>query len=255
MADQTYTEAELKKMKLPELRLIAEGYEGINIKQKKADLIESILAQVEEEDDELEDDELEDDELEDDEEELEEDELEDEDDELEDDDEVDDEEEDELDDDEELDDEDLELPEEDEELDDEPEPETKKKTKAKAPEVKKPEPAGDTYTAKQVATRIGTDAKVLRKFLRSPESTIEAVGQGGRYEFAKADLPLLKEEFDKWNTVRPKRTSTPKVAGAIEEPRRKAEEADLPEEELEIDDELFEDVELDDDEFDDEEDD
>lgn len=58
----------------------------------------------------------------------------------------------------------------------------------------------ETYTAKQVATRLGTDAKTMRKFFRSKNSTVEPVGQGGRYEFAAKDLPLIKREFDAWQT-------------------------------------------------------
>ncbi len=55
-----------------------------------------------------------------------------------------------------------------------------------------------TYSAKQVATRIGTDAKSLRKFFRTHSSLVEAVGQGGRYEFAGDDIPRIKEEFEAW---------------------------------------------------------
>lgn len=56
-----------------------------------------------------------------------------------------------------------------------------------------------TYSAKQVATRIGTDAKTLRKFFRSSASPFEAVGQGGRYEFPAKELPEIKKLFDRWN--------------------------------------------------------
>lgn len=56
----------------------------------------------------------------------------------------------------------------------------------------------DSYTAKQIATRIGTDPKTLRKFFRSPASTVEPVGQGGRYEFDASDLPKIREEFERW---------------------------------------------------------
>lgn len=59
-------------------------------------------------------------------------------------------------------------------------------------------PDRPSYTAKQVATRCGTDAKTLRKFLRSSHSTAEPVGQGGRYEFDASDLPLIKREFAAW---------------------------------------------------------
>jgi hypothetical protein len=61
----------------------------------------------------------------------------------------------------------------------------------------------ETYSAKQVATRIGTDAKTLRKFFRSPKSTFTAVGQGGRYEFPKSELPAIKEAFDAWKNGKP----------------------------------------------------
>lgn len=56
----------------------------------------------------------------------------------------------------------------------------------------------DSYTAKQVAMRCGSDAKTMRKFFRSSHSTIEPVGQGGRYEFEAADLPKIKKEFIAW---------------------------------------------------------
>ena len=71
----------------------------------------------------------------------------------------------------------------------------------------------DSYTAKQVAMRCGTDAKTMRKFFRSNHSTTEAVGQGGRYEFDAKDLPKIKEEFAAWLT----RSSVkrPKIAPEI----------------------------------------
>lgn len=74
----------------------------------------------------------------------------------------------------------------------------------------------ETYTAKQIATRCGTDAKTMRKFFRSNNSTVEPVGQGGRYEFDSRDFPKIKSEFDAWrnkSNARPK--PTPKVAEAV----------------------------------------
>lgn len=56
----------------------------------------------------------------------------------------------------------------------------------------------ETYTAKQVAARCGTDSKTMRKFFRSNNSTVEPVGQGGRYEFDAKDFPQIKREFDAW---------------------------------------------------------
>ncbi len=57
----------------------------------------------------------------------------------------------------------------------------------------------ETYTAKQVATRCGTDSKTMRKFFRSAHSTVEPVGQGGRYEFDAKDLPKIQKEFAAWS--------------------------------------------------------
>ncbi len=62
-----------------------------------------------------------------------------------------------------------------------------------------------TYSAKQVATRIGTDAKQLRKFLRDPNSGYKAVGQGGRYDFPEDDLPKIQVAFTTWNSTKTRR--------------------------------------------------
>lgn len=110
---------------------------------------------------------------------------------------------------------------------------TKKTEAAAAP----PEPAGDTLTAKQVATRIGTDAKTLRKFFRSPASTVEAVGQGGRYEFAKEDLPKIKSEFEKWNTTKPVRAPKGSAKTSAKPVPASAVNDEIDEDELELDDE------------------
>lgn len=67
----------------------------------------------------------------------------------------------------------------------------------------------DTFGAKQVATRIGTDPKTFRKFLRSNASPYEAVGQGARYEFSKDELESIKRAFIKWQKgKRPKAIPT-----------------------------------------------
>ncbi len=60
-------------------------------------------------------------------------------------------------------------------------------------------PEEKQFSAKQVATRVGTDAKQLRKFFRDPKSGYTAVGQGGRYDFPESDLPKIKAAFDTWN--------------------------------------------------------
>lgn len=84
----------------------------------------------------------------------------------------------------------------------------------------------DLYTAKQVATRCGTDSKTMRKFFRSSHSTVDPVGQGGRYEFDAKDLPKIKQEFNAWQTKAKARRSTPK-------PKPELVSKDLSESELE----------------------
>lgn len=165
-------------------------------------------------------------------------------------------------DDEELDDEELDSPDEvddDEELDDDETDSIVAAVDKAIEKIEPPEPSGETLTAKQVATRIGTDAKTLRKFFRSSNSTVEAVGQGGRYEFAKEDLEKIRSEFTNWNTNKPARAPKGSKSTSEAEPKRKVE--DIPEEDLELDDEELElddsqvedDDELEDDELEDDE--
>lgn len=74
-------------------------------------------------------------------------------------------------------------------------------------------PKRETYTAKQIATRCGTDPKTMRKFFRSPNSTTSPVGQGGRYEFDAKDVPTIMREFAAWRkkaTTRQQTKSEPK---------------------------------------------
>ena len=251
MADKTYTIAELEAMTLPDLRVLAKSL-GINTKQRKAELLEDVTEtlesadrlDVEEEEGELADiEDLEDEETEEDVEEAEEE----------------DEEELEADEDEELDDEE----DDEEEEDPVPTPEQLKSAKERHPSVrgakvaaaskgvkatavaakKAAEPSGDTYTAKQVATRIGTDAKTLRKFFRSADSTIEPVGQGGRYEFDKDDMPAIKAEFEAWqvktSTRRTKKVDAEKTPAKGRTTRKvkvvEEEEIEEVDEELEFD--------------------
>jgi hypothetical protein len=49
-----------------------------------------------------------------------------------------------------------------------------------------------------IAQELGTTARNLRKFLRSPQSPYEAVGQGSRYNISSADLAELKTKFETW---------------------------------------------------------
>lgn len=66
---------------------------------------------------------------------------------------------------------------------------------------------GNTLSAKQVARQIDTDAKTLRKFLRDESSGYKPVGQGGRYDFPEAEIPVIKKAFDEWRNGRPTRRS------------------------------------------------
>lgn len=67
--------------------------------------------------------------------------------------------------------------------------------------------------AQQAAEKIGTDAKTLRRFIRSPQSTFKAVGSGARYEFNEKDIPILRKKFEEWragaNVTRKQKSSTP----------------------------------------------
>jgi len=80
-----------------------------------------------------------------------------------------------------------------------------------------------TLGAKQVATRIGTDAKTFRKFMRAHQA---GVGQGRRYDFPEADVPEIAKEFKKWlaNSKAPKTQAERPVpsAAAKRGPRRPA---------------------------------
>ena len=210
--DKFYTEDELKKKSVAELKELAVAYideDEIDDIRTKQPLFAAIIDnQGEPSDDDEEDDDVE----------------------------LDDEEED-----------DLELPDEDEvddeevdEVDDE-----KPAAKERKPRAKKQVAEKDTLAAKQVATELGTDAKTLRQFFRSPASTVEAVGSGGRYEFNASDVPQIKAEFEAWKAGHAARGSKRTGEGGSKRGRAAAQEIVEVEEveELEIEDE---DLELDD---------
>lgn len=60
----------------------------------------------------------------------------------------------------------------------------------------KVEGSGDMLTAKAAATKLGTDGRTLRKFLRKKHGT---VGQGQRWEIDANDIDALKTEFEAWS--------------------------------------------------------
>ena len=85
-----------------------------------------------------------------------------------------------------------------------------------------------TLSAKQVATKLGTDAKTFRRFLRSSSCSVEPVGQGGRYEFSSKDVEKLKSQFVSWrkpghNNVasKPSTTKTRTKTEKTEAPKKK----------------------------------
>jgi hypothetical protein len=51
---------------------------------------------------------------------------------------------------------------------------------------------------KTVAEALGTEPRILRRFLRDKSSTFRAVGSGARYDFTEADLPELERRFSVW---------------------------------------------------------
>ena len=61
-----------------------------------------------------------------------------------------------------------------------------------------------SMTTAQIATEFDTTPRTLRKFLRSNESGIEAVGKGSRYALpsSKRDLTALRKRFDAWEAAR-----------------------------------------------------
>ena len=54
-------------------------------------------------------------------------------------------------------------------------------------------------SAKEAAIRLGTNARTLRKFLRSKQSPVDPVGQGNRYEFDSQDMKRMKKAFASWS--------------------------------------------------------
>lgn len=71
----------------------------------------------------------------------------------------------------------------------------------------------EVLSAKQVATRFKTDARNLRKFLRSRHGQ---VGQGNRWTIGESKLPELQAAFEAWNKPKAK-VPTPIVASVEED--------------------------------------
>jgi hypothetical protein len=56
---------------------------------------------------------------------------------------------------------------------------------------------------KSAAAAIGTEPRVLRRFLRDPKSSVETVGSGSRYEFTEDELGELSAAFRAWQNAKP----------------------------------------------------
>lgn len=62
-----------------------------------------------------------------------------------------------------------------------------------------------TITAKELATRLDTDARTVRKFLRSDAAAGNAEGtpgKGSRYAIEAKQVASLKKRFNAWNAAR-----------------------------------------------------
>lgn len=59
-------------------------------------------------------------------------------------------------------------------------------------------------TTTQLATEFDTTPRNLRKFLRSKDSGVEAVGKGSRYSLptSKREVAALRKRFDAWTAAK-----------------------------------------------------
>lgn len=64
----------------------------------------------------------------------------------------------------------------------------------------------DTISAPQLARKIGTDPKTLRRFLRENDS-FRNPGSGKRYEFTESEASSVEKAFKLWNGLRRSQTS------------------------------------------------
>jgi hypothetical protein len=84
------------------------------------------------------------------------------------------------------------------------------------------------FSAKEAAIKLGTDARTLRKFIRS-SNDFDAVGQGNRYEFTAKELKTLEKKF-KGAETKPAKKTKKKIEAPIEDQDaidRTTEEVDL----------------------------
>lgn len=116
-----------------------------------------------------------------------------------------------------------------------------------------PETKTNAFSAKDLASECGTDAKNVRKFLRdfyrSNERADDLPGQGGRYTFTKSEVNALVKAYKEWATGKAakKAASAEKQSQSSGTSKKGQEIEDLTDEdveEFEIDDETASDEEL-----------
>lgn len=69
----------------------------------------------------------------------------------------------------------------------------------------------DTRT---IASRLGTEPKILRRYLRDPRCPFKPVGSGSRYTFSNAELEELTTGFIEWSRGKSVVSTTPRRKAA-----------------------------------------
>lgn len=77
-----------------------------------------------------------------------------------------------------------------------------------------------TITPKELAAELGTDARTVRKFLRSPAGFDARVGKGQRWAIESKSVRSLKAKFAKWDEARKAAAAdnSPEVTEEVEAP-------------------------------------
>lgn len=79
-------------------------------------------------------------------------------------------------------------------------------------------------SARELAERIGTDPKTLRRFLRENDS-FRNPGSGGRYEFTEKEAQSAERAFKVWRANSPRRAQTSPKSSAKSKTQRSSEDA------------------------------
>lgn len=74
-------------------------------------------------------------------------------------------------------------------------------------------------SARDLAEKIGTDPKTLRRFLRENDS-FRNPGSGGRYQFTIKEAASVEKAFNAWRVNSPRRAQTPRDASAKSKTQR-----------------------------------